>query len=105
MAVFQIKEPSSRNGTTQTIAYTTTSASIASTFGKETFQIRIVADSAICYSVGDGAQTATSTSPFLPASWIEYVTVTPGQQVAVIAAPTNGLVTSTAGTAWITEIS
>ena len=31
--------------------------------------------------------------------------VTPGQQIAAIRAPTDGLVTSTSGTLWVTELS
>ncbi|CCE00923.1 hypothetical protein [Bradyrhizobium sp. STM 3809] len=42
---------------------------------------------------------------FLPANTVEYVTVTPGQNIAVIKAASNGLVTATAGTLWITELS
>jgi hypothetical protein len=101
---FFSKQNSSRVGTTQTIAYDA-SIGIADAFGPETYQLRLVANSACCYRIGDGAQTATSTDVYLPANWVEYVTVSPGQRIAAIKAPTNGLVTATAGTLWVTEMS
>jgi len=98
------KQPSSRIGATQTIAF---DGSVAATtkFGSETFQLRLVANSACCYRIGDGAQTATTADVFLPANATEYVTVSPGQSIAAIKAATNGLVTATAGTLWVTELS
>jgi hypothetical protein len=36
---------------------------------------------------------------------VEYVIVTPGQRISAIKAATNGLVTATAGTLWVTEMS
>jgi hypothetical protein len=98
------KQPSSRTGTSQIIAFDA-SAAIANAFGPETWQLRLVADSACCYRIGDGAQTATVADIFLPANTIEYVIVSPGQRIAAIKAATNGLVTATAGTLWITEMS
>jgi hypothetical protein len=98
------KHPSSRVGATQTIAYDA-SAAIANAFGSETFQLRLVANSACCYRIGDGAQTATIVDTFLPANVIEYVIVSPGQRISAIKAATNGLVTATAGTLWVTEMS
>lgn len=98
------KQPSSRAGVTQIIAFDA-SAAIANPFGPETYQLRLVADSACCYRIGDGAQTATSADPMLPAGTIEYVIVSPGQSISAIKAATNGLVTATAGTLWITEMS
>jgi hypothetical protein len=103
MAFFP-KHPASRTAVTQTIAYNSSTA-IANPFGPETFQIRLVADSACCYRIGDGPQTATVSDVFLPANTVEYVTVNPGQRISAIAAATNGLVTATAGTLWVTEMS
>ena len=94
----------SRVGTTQTIAYDS-SVGITNPFGPETYQLRLVANSACSYRIGDGAQTATTSDPLLPANIVEYVTVTPGQRIAAIKAATNGLVTATAGTLWVTEMS
>jgi len=98
------KHPSSRVGGTQTIAFDA-SAAIANVFGPDTYQLRLVADSACCYRVGDGAQTATAADTYLPANVIEYVIVSPGQSISAIKATTNGLVTATAGTLWVTEMS
>lgn len=103
MAFFS-KQNSSRVGTTQTIAYDG-SVGITDAFGPETFQLRIVANSGCCYRIGDGAQTATTSDPYLPANAVEYVTVSPGQRIAAIKSATNGLVTATAGTLWVTEMS
>jgi hypothetical protein len=98
------KQPSSRNGITQIIAFDA-SVAASSVFGPETYQLRLAANSACCYRIGDGAQTATSADAFLPAGVIEHVIVSPGQSIAAIKAATNGLVTATAGTLWITEMS
>lgn len=98
------KQPASRVGATQTIAYNA-SVAITNAFGPGTYQLRLVADSACCYRIGDGAQTATTADPFLPANTIEYVIVSPGQRISAIKAATDGLVTTTAGTLWVTELS
>lgn len=98
------KQPASRIATTQTIAFNVSTA-IANKFGSETYQVRLAANSACCYRIGDGAQTATTADVFLPANTVEHVTVNPGQSISAIAAATNGLVTSTAGTLWVTEMS
>lgn len=98
------KHPASRLGVTQTIAYDS-SVGATNTFGAETYQLRLVANSACCYRIGDGTQTATTADTYLPANFIEYVIVSPGQQIAAIKAATNGLVTATAGTLWVTEMS
>ena len=98
------KQPSSRVGITQIVAFDG-SVGAASKFSSETYQLRLAASSACCYRIGDGAQTATTADIFLPANAVEYVTVTPGQNIAAIKAATNGLVTATAGTLWVTELS
>jgi hypothetical protein len=98
------KQPSSRTGITQTIAFDA-SVAITNAFGPETWQLRLVADSGCCYRVGDGAQTASVADSYLPANTIEYVIVSPGQRIAAIKAATEGLVTATAGTLWVTEMS
>lgn len=98
------KQNASRVGTTQTIGYDS-SAPITNAFGAETYQLRLVANSACCYRIGDGAQTATAADTYLPANTIEYVIVSPGQRIAAIKAATDGLITATAGTLWVTEMS
>ncbi len=96
-------EDASRFSTTQTIAYDG-STSVTNAFGSQTYQVRLVANSACHVAIGDGTQTATSVNPFLPANWVQVTTVTPGQRISAIKASTNGLVTSTAGTLWVTEL-
>lgn len=93
---------SSRDGTTQTIAYDSTTTA-TNAFGPQTYQVRLNSNSACHYKIGDGAQTAATSDPFLPANVDRYVTVTPGQRIAALKAATNGLVTATAGTLWIVE--
>ncbi len=92
-------------GVTQTIAYDAT-VPITNAFGAQTRQIRVTGNSACHIRVYDPAGTATCTTadPFLPANWIEYLTVTPGQKISALKAATNGLVTATAGTLWVTEL-
>jgi len=97
------KQNSSRAGVTQTIAYDASTA-IANAFGPETYQVRLVANSACCFRIGDGEQTATTSDPFLPATVVDYVIVSPGKRISAIKA-TGGLVTATAGTLWVTEMS
>jgi hypothetical protein len=89
---------------TQAIAVGAASTQIGAPFGAQTRQIRIAANTACNVQIGDGSATATATSPFLPAGWVEYVMVTPGEVLAVIEAATGGLVTGTAGTLWVTEL-
>jgi hypothetical protein len=93
-----------RNTTTQTISYDA-SAAISNAFGDQTRQIRLAANSACHYKIGDGVQTATTSDPFLPANTIEYVAVSPGQRISAIKAATSGLVTATAGVLTVTELS
>jgi len=93
-----------RLGTTQTIAYDTTTA-ITNAFGSQTYQVRLVSNSACNFRIGDGVQTATAADPFLPANWETIVTVSPGQRISALKAATGGLVTATTGTLWVTELS
>jgi uncharacterized Zn-binding protein involved in type VI secretion len=96
-------QESARNSTTQAVAYTGTAAASTNAFGSQTRQIRIVANSA-CHYVINGAPVAVVTDPFLPANTIEYVTVNPGEKISAIQAATAGLVTATAGSLWVTEL-
>jgi hypothetical protein len=90
--------------TVQTVPFAAASAQAAAPFGAQTFQVRLVANAACHYRVGSGSVTATTGDVFLPANWVEYVMVNPGESIAAIEAATNGLVTATAGTLWITEL-
>jgi hypothetical protein len=99
-------QQSSRPGVTQTITYSTTVAA-TNPFGSETYQIRVVANSAChvhIFNTG-GTAAATTADPFLPANWETYYMVTPGQSISAVQAATGGLVTGTAGTLWVTEMS
>jgi len=99
------KQKSNRNGTVQQIAYDGT-VQATNPFGSQTYQIRLEANSACHYQIGNGTLTATTADPLLPAYVVEYVTVTPGQNIAAIKAATNGtIVTATAGTLSVTELS
>lgn len=93
-----------RNGTTQAVAYTGTAAASTNAFGSQTYMVRIVANSACHYVIG-GAPVAVVTDAFLPANWVEYITVNPGEKISAIQAATGGLITATAGSLWVTELS
>ncbi len=96
---------SGRNSTCQQVAYDGT-IPITNAFGAQTYWIRVVANSAChirVYNAADSATAATS-DPFLPANWVETIKVTPGQKISAIKAATNGLVTATAGTLSVTEL-
>jgi hypothetical protein len=94
---------SSRNGTTQVVAYTGTAAASTNAFGTQTRQVRIVANSA-CHYTFAVSPTAVVTDAFLPANTIEYRSVTPGQKISAIKAATGGLVTTTDGSLWVVEL-
>lgn len=105
MAIFE-KQSASRPGVTQSVAYTGTSATVTNPFGPQTYQIRISSTSACYYKVVEATGgAATATDVFLPNNWVEYLAVTPGQKISAIQAPTNGLVTGTAGTLNVAEMS
>ena len=80
---------SARLGAAQSFA--TGTASTASTaFGAQTYQIRICADVATRIRVGDGTPTAVTVDTLLPANWVEYLTVTPGQKLAAVLSSGTG---------------
>lgn len=102
------KQPASRQGAVQAVAYTGAAATTPNPFGAGTFQIRLSANSACHYLVSEAANVVPATilnGSFLPANVIEFVIVAPGQKLSVIQASTNGLVTATAGTLNVTEMS
>lgn len=77
---------------------TTSTAVFSSTFATNTYQIRISCPAVCYYAVSDVAApvTASTASIFLPNTWVDYVTVTPGQKVSVFS--------STIQTISVTEI-
>jgi hypothetical protein len=89
---------------TQALAFAAASAQLTNPIGAQTYQVRLVANAACHYKIGNGTLAATTGDPFLPASAIEYVMISPGQSIAAIEAATNGLVTATAGTLFVTEL-
>ena len=94
--LYNYRQNSSRLGITQSIVFAASSTAITNAFGTATYQIRIATTSACFYQVGDGVQTASATtSPFLPATWVEYVTVSPGQRISVIQQTAGGTMTVT----------
>jgi hypothetical protein len=98
-------QAASRTSTTQTVAYTGTSATCTNAFGAQTYQVRLASSSACNYKIVEAAGgAATAADVFLPNNWVEYITVTPGQKISAIQASTNGLVTATAGTLYVTEL-
>ena len=101
------KQPASRQGTVQAVAFTATAATIGNAFGTETYQVRLSANAACHYLVSEAASVVAATASnasFLPANVVEYIIVNPGQKLSVIQAATNGLVTATAGTLWVAEM-
>lgn len=97
MAVFQIKAPSSRQGASQTLATGAASATLTNAFGTETFQVRLACTAACHYRITETANpaAATATDSLLPANWVEYVTVTPGQKLTAIQDAAAGVLSVT----------
>jgi hypothetical protein len=86
---------SSRLGAT-TVFTLSGSSQASAAFGAETFQIRIATSGQPAYiKVDDGTPTTTTSDALMPANWIDYVTVTPGQKIAVLQAGTAGLISVT----------
>lgn len=96
-------EDSSRHGATQVVAYTGTAAA-STAFSAQTRQIRVCANSACHIAFGAAPTADVTTAALLPANWVEYITVTPGQKISAIRAATDGLITATSGTLVVTEI-
>jgi hypothetical protein len=95
-----------RPGTVQTVAYTGSSATTTNAISSGIQVVRLVANSACHFKVVEAAGgAATTADSFLPANWETYIVVTPGQKVSAIQAATAGLITATAGTLWVTEMS
>ncbi len=94
-----------RVGACQQVAYTSASVAVSTAFGAQTYWVRLAANSNCHYLIGNGVQTASTTSPFLAANTVETAKVTPGQQISAIRASSDGLIaTPTSGTLSITEL-
>lgn len=96
-------QDASRNSTSQAVAYTGTAAS-STAFGAQTRQIRIAANSACHYAVGASPTADAASDALLPANWVEYVTVAPGEKISAVRAATAGLITATSGSLFVTEL-
>ncbi len=84
MATFIEYQHSSRLGAAQIVAVGAASAA-STTFGSQTRQIRIATTGACHFRIGQpSATTAVATDPLLPTGVVDYVTVGPGQVLAVI---------------------
>lgn len=78
-----LAQNSARLGSSNNVVVAMTSTAAASAvFGTQTYQIRISAQAACYYKVGDGTPTANTSDVYLPANIVEYVTVTPGQKIS-----------------------
>lgn len=78
---------SARFGIANNVVVATTSTSTASAaFGSQTYQVRVAAPASCFIKVGDGTPTAATTDALLPNTWVDYVTVSPGQRIAVFSA-------------------
>lgn len=81
---------SGRQGASQNVAVTTTSAA-STVFGPQTYQVLLVTATACNIRIGDGTPTAVATDTLLPANFPMMFTCTPGQKVAAITAATATL--------------
>ncbi len=97
-------QDTARNGTTQTVAYTGTAAVSSNAFSDSVRQIRICSNSPCHYLISKAGTSAAVTDPFLPAVWVEYVTVNPGEKISAIKAATAGSITAADGSLWVTEL-
>jgi hypothetical protein len=82
-----------RFGATQIVNLATSATAVASTaFSSQAYQVRVATTSAsgCFYVVGDGTPTATTSGVFLPANWVDYVTITPGEKISAITATGTG---------------
>jgi hypothetical protein len=107
---FLDKQPSSRQGVTQVVSVSSGVSSVSTTFGTATYQIRLCSDTFCNYAIGTSSVSASSANSYLPPNWVEFITVTPGQVLAVTKAAIEGQVTTStgpalSGTLWVTELS
>ena len=83
--------------TTQSVAYTASSAATTNAVGSQIYAVRLVSTSDSHYALGE-SPTATTSDPYLPADTIEIISIKPGQKVAFIRNTADG-------TAYVTELS
>jgi hypothetical protein len=80
-----------RSGTSQSLAVTTTSATLANPFGAQTYAVRLSVSlnagvTGLHYKVTEtvGPAAAVLTDPALPVTWVENILVSPGQKITAI---------------------
>ena len=86
-----------RLGSTQTVPFTSTSATHSTAFQAGTNVVRVIA-STQCHIKIAKDPTALTIDAKLPANVESYLVVTPGEKVAAIR-------TTTSGTLWVSEVS
>lgn len=75
-----------RLSTVNNVVIATTSTAVASSaFGTQTYVVRVAAPAA-CFIKVATAPTATTTDTFVPANWVEYVKVNPGEKISAYSA-------------------
>jgi hypothetical protein len=87
---FYPKFSASRQGASQNVSLTTTSAA-STAFGSETYQVMLVATAACNVRIDSGTPTAVATDTLLPANFPLVFICTPGMKVAGITASTATL--------------
>jgi hypothetical protein len=83
------KQPSSRPGATQNVAYTGTAGVVSNGVSDGVFQVRVNC-STDAYIAFGAAPTATTSDIFMAAGRPEYFTVSPGQKVSAVQASSGG---------------
>lgn len=83
--------------TSQALAHTSTSATLATGFGSQTYAVRVVCTQSCFINVAKTPLVTAATGVFLPANVPSTIRVTPGMKIAVTAA-------STLGTLYVTEL-
>lgn len=74
---------SARLGTVNNVAVATTSTAAASSaFASTTFQIRVATSAVAFIKISDGTPTAAATDSMMPANWVDYFIVSPGQKIS-----------------------
>jgi len=85
------------------VASTATSNVASTAIGSQTYMVRLSASNASHYTFD--TTTATTSHALLPQLTTEYVSVRPGQKIAVIRASTAGGITQADGSIYLTELS
>jgi hypothetical protein len=90
------KQAASRQGVSQAVAYTGTSATCTNPFGSQTYQIRISSTTACHFRVVEAAGgAAVAADSLLPINWVEYINVSPGQKISAIQDTAGGTLSVT----------